>query len=259
MGRTWKVLCSLWQTLTMGAISSRKDSAVTARKSTSLHLSADCSLCYLGGPEQARPIAASGISRWWGREIRALMIRAEKNPRCSCLQELFDFFNTRRHCRSLLSKKQASFCGLFVGTVVSKNISSSHTETANPQEKRYWILVMHTTSLHYQSKQWNASGQILYFDNRSHEKLGSFFWLQCVSCLFQCFLKAHRSPFSFFMYFFFSSADTCYGMCSLQLTHQTEMWSFSFCFSKIQVSSQSKFNLMNCRWRKRGLRTYFIC
>lgn len=60
---TWKRLCSLWQTLTMSPISSRKDSAIAARKSPSLHLSADYSVCYLGGPQWARPVAASRIFR----------------------------------------------------------------------------------------------------------------------------------------------------------------------------------------------------
>lgn len=73
---------------------------------------------------------------------------------------------------STVVTRQPSLCGVFVGTDVTdvSNISSSRTEMANPREKCYWILIMHTASLRYQSKQRDASGQMVYFDNQRHEK-----------------------------------------------------------------------------------------
>lgn len=136
------------------------------------------------------------------------MIRAENNPRCSCLQDLFICFFFFYTCRRLSvsagqKKKTKKNPAISLWPVCRfrcfKNISSSHTEMANPREKRYWILIMHTTSLHYQSKQWNASGQIVYLDNQSHEKWGSFF----SATVRFVFLKYHRTPFLSFVFPFF--------------------------------------------------------
>lgn len=134
------------------------------------------------------------------------------NPRCSCLQDLFVlfcffFYACRRLSVSAGQKNKKKTPAISLWPVCRyrcfKNISSSHTEMVNPREKRYWISIMHTTSLRYQSKQWNASGQIVYFDNQSHEKWGSFFFRQQCVLFFQNISELLSFLFSFFPSFFF--------------------------------------------------------
>lgn len=62
----------------MSPISSRKDSAVAARKSASLHLSADYSVCYLGGPHGQLLHQGSFFFRL--RSPPDLTVMGERNP-----------------------------------------------------------------------------------------------------------------------------------------------------------------------------------
>lgn len=150
MRRTWKVLRSLWQTVTMSPISSSKDSAVIACKSTSLPLSADYSMwtsassasCCIRDLSDLEVLERGEKSNlWWfgGRGIHIARVYR------TCL----NFFLHTSPLFVTAEQKRTFFLWRVCRFRCFKNISRSHTETANPWEKRYWILIMHTTSLHY--------------------------------------------------------------------------------------------------------------
>lgn len=80
---------------------SRKDSAIAARKSTSLHLSADYPVRYSGEPRRVRPVAASRTFRtqkslcrvtswWWGTSLSSDDPGREESAPLA-LTGLFDF------------------------------------------------------------------------------------------------------------------------------------------------------------------------
>lgn len=172
--------------------------AIAARKSTSLHLSV--LLCVLfrwtseGSPHlphrgpfrNKSPCAVT--SCWWGTNLSSDNPgREESTP--LVLTGLFDFTHvaTVGPCWAETASSLWSLCRCRC----FKNISSSHTETVNPREKCYWILIMHTTSLLYQSKHGGASGRIVYFDNQSHEKWGYFFNCSLFPFYFSVLQKDH--------------------------------------------------------------------
>lgn len=229
-----------------------------------------------GGPRWARTVAASGafltlkslcglIWWWWGT-------RLSSDPgRQACTPLVFTvWLYTVGPCWAKTNFSLWRLCRYRCYRCF-KNISSSHTEMANPREKCYWILIMHTASLHYQSKQRDAPGQMVYFDNQSHEKRGSFFCCSLFPGYFSVLQKRSLALLPFLYWNFFKWADARYEVFGT-IEPSDQNWCFRFCFSKKKnvhhysangtwhsSYSNVKFNLINRHWRTRELRTYFIC
>lgn len=187
MRRTWKVLRSLWQTVTMSPISSSKDSAVIACKSTSLPLSADYSMwtsassasCCIRDLSDLEVLERGEKSNlWWfgGRGIHIARVYR------TCL----NFFYTHLHCSLLLSKKEPSFCGVFVGSDVSKT-SLAAIQRQQIHERSvigFWLCTQHRYTIS-QSSEMPQDRFILTTDVMKNE--GLFFGCSTLPGYFSVF------------------------------------------------------------------------
>lgn len=129
----------------MSPISSCKDSAITARKFTSLHLSADYSQRYLGGPRWARPVAASGIfvtkknptplgraiSRWWREKSELWWFRHGRIHAARVYRTIWFLHTSPLSVPAEQKRNQPSLWSVLVATDVLK--------TSLPATQRWWI------------------------------------------------------------------------------------------------------------------------
>lgn len=167
------------------------NAAITAHKSTSLHLSVDYSEWFIGAD-----LALWLFLNWWFYEATSFSSRgpsdmaADKIYIYILLQWLAlgcdgksIYVERAAKCVSfyttfvLTEQKQSSLSGLFAATWLLQNISFSGTEMMNPQERHicYWILIMYTTSLYHPSKPWKCLRKNSLFWHPKSWKIGWFF------------------------------------------------------------------------------------